>query len=490
MAKKKQQKQSFLSPAQYLKEKARGLEIGKCYLTAGIWDNGLGHVFVTRKHNGGKLSLAGYLVDVYCLGVKDSYVNLRMEPEDISENFARVEDICGPLKEITYNEAHNIIYGAVEFAEEAGISPDISFRTSRLFLEEDTDDVPLVEYDFGHDGKHFLVAKDQREVDKYLPLMERNLGDDFDYILPYDPEEDGLAEEDIFSGCVKTLNNLATSAKEREKWQQPYTYRGEYPIILDVRHPELLQILCDPENALSIPDDRLDWIMSLPRDEVREDLEKILLFNIGLSCDGIPEDMEDGEFSGVVGNAARLLGEVGNDTTSLDTVLEVLRQSHDFMEYHICDSGDFLLSVPLCKLGRNRLDRLMDFMLETGLVNFNKSYVSEAVKEMVCAEPGRRAAIIDWFSTLLSHINKDFPNAPYTDPELNGVIVSAIMDLSAVELLPQVKTLYDNSFADLTMCGPFREVKKTMLTDSRPLESELILDLKEGYAHQRYMFKK
>ena len=102
---------------------------------------------------------------------------------------------------------------------------------------------------------------------------------------------------------------------------------------------------------------------------------------------------------------------------------------------------------------------------------------------------GRRAAIIDWFSTLLSHINKDFPNAPYTDPELNGVIVSAIMDLSAVELLPQVKTLYDNSFADLTMCGPFREVKKTMLTDSRPLESELILDLKEGYAHQRYMFK-
>ena len=139
-----------------------------------------------NKHNGGKLSLAGYLVDVYCLGVKDSYVNLRMEPEDVNETFARVEDVCGPLREITYNEAHNIIYGAVEFAEEAGISPDKSFLTSRLFLEEDTDDVPLIEYEFGRDGKHLLVVHDKREADKYLPLMKQNLGDNFDYIIPYE----------------------------------------------------------------------------------------------------------------------------------------------------------------------------------------------------------------------------------------------------------------------------------------------------------------
>ena len=145
MAKKKQQKQAFLSPAQYLKEKARSLEIGKCYVTAGIWDDGLGHVFVTRKHKGGKLSLAGFLVDVGCLGVKDSYVELRLEPEMVRERFSYIEDSIGPLKEINYNEAHNIIYGAVEFAEEAGISPDKSFATSRLFLAEDTEDIPLIE---------------------------------------------------------------------------------------------------------------------------------------------------------------------------------------------------------------------------------------------------------------------------------------------------------------------------------------------------------
>lgn len=495
MAKKKQQKQTFLSPAQYLKEKARSLEIGKCYVTAGIWDDGLGHVFVTRKHKGGKLSLAGFLVDVGCLGVKDSYVELRLEPEMVRERFAYIEDSIGPLKEINYNEAHNIIYGAVEFAEEAGISPDKSFVTSRLFLDEDTENIPLIEYEFGKDGKHFFVAKNAREVDKYLPILRRNLGDNFRYIIPfqdYDEDEEYNDLEDILESGFDfgdIFEKMAASRDEIEKWHQPYTYRGEYPAILEVKNPELLLTVSDPENSIYIPEEKLDWIMSLPRDEVREDLEKILLFNIGLSCDGIPEDMEEGDFSGVVGNSARLLGEVGNNTTSLEAVLEVLRQSRDFMEYHICDSGDFLLSVQLSKLGRNRLNCLMDFILEERLVNFNKSYVIEAVKEIACAEPDREAEVIDWFSTLLSRINEDFPNAVYTDPELNGLIVSAIMDISAIELLPQLKTLYDNSFVDLMACGSFKDVEQTMLTAPRPLESTLILDLKEGYAHQRHMFK-
>ncbi len=116
MAKKKnkgQQTQQHLSPEQFIKQKARALEIGPCYLTDDLTDMKEGYVVVTRRHTGGRVSLAMFLVDVYCLGVKDSFYRLRMDPEEF-EDF--VESIPR-VKECTYNEAHNWVYGSIAFAE-------------------------------------------------------------------------------------------------------------------------------------------------------------------------------------------------------------------------------------------------------------------------------------------------------------------------------------------------------------------------------------
>ena len=185
MAKKKQKKQGqqFLSPEQYLKQRARMLEIGKCYMTD-LTEYGLGHVIVTRNHTGGKVSMADYLVDIYCLGVKDSFYRLRMEDYE-------VEDIVDQLdaKECSYHEAHNWVYGAIAFAEEAGIEPDKSFHLTQYMLEEDNDEIPLIEYEYGKDGKHFLVAHSRQEANRYLPLLEKNLGEgNYDFIVEATPD--------------------------------------------------------------------------------------------------------------------------------------------------------------------------------------------------------------------------------------------------------------------------------------------------------------
>lgn len=185
MAKKKQKKQQqqFLSPEQYLKQRARMLEIGKCYMTD-LTEYGLGHVIVTRNHTGGKVSMADYLVDIYCLGVKDSFYRIRMEDYE-------VEDIVDHLdaKECSYHEAHNWVYGAIAFAEEAGIEPEKGFNLTQYMLEEDNDEIPLIEYEYGKDGKHFLVAHSRQEANKYLPLLEKNLGEgNYDFIVEATPD--------------------------------------------------------------------------------------------------------------------------------------------------------------------------------------------------------------------------------------------------------------------------------------------------------------
>lgn len=171
--KKQQTGQQFLSPEQFMKQRARSLEIGTCYVSNDMSEYGEGHVIVTRRHTGGRISVAMYLVDIFCLGVKDSFFRLRLEEDELEEMLSH-----GPsLHECSYEEAHNWIYGAIAWAEEAGIKPDKSFLVTKYMLEEDTDDIPLIEYEFGRDGKHHLMANNNLEASRYLPLLKKNLGE-------------------------------------------------------------------------------------------------------------------------------------------------------------------------------------------------------------------------------------------------------------------------------------------------------------------------
>ncbi len=241
-----------------------------------------------------------------------------------------------------------------------------------------------------------------------------------------------------------------------------------------------LQIISDPENA-GLSDAQVDEILSLPHDSLRKDLENILLFNIGLSCDGIPDEMASKPFSGVIGHCVILLGEVGNDTSSLNAVLEVLRQNDDFLDYHIADGSMEIIVPTIYKLAKNRLDVLMDFMKETGLENFWKFTVANAVAQISFFEPDRRPEVIAWFEDLLTAINRDFPSATYTDAMLNGLIVSDLIDIDAIELMPEIKAMYDNGFVDLMAGGDFAKVEKAMLRKEHSPSHEIKPDIKERY---------
>ena len=168
------------SEKRYIRERARNLEIGTCYRTTDMFKCGEGNVIVTRRHTGGKLTIGFYLVDLYCTGVKDTYYRFGMEAYEFEELIA-ANDM---FETCTYDEAHNLIYGSIAFAEEAGIAPHKDFALTQYILEEDDEHIPLIEYEYGRDGKHCLITQTQLEASRYLPLLEKNLGQgNFDFIL-------------------------------------------------------------------------------------------------------------------------------------------------------------------------------------------------------------------------------------------------------------------------------------------------------------------
>lgn len=473
--KKQPPKQQHLSPEQFLKQRMHSLEINACYMSDSITECGLGHIIVSRRHTGGRISMCMYLVDTYCLGVKDSLFQFRLEEYEFETFINRIPE----LRECTYEEAHNWIYGAVSWAEEADIEPDKSFELTEYMLKEDNDDVPLIEYEFGYKGKHHLMASDA-EIDHYYPILEKNLGKgNFNYTVRTDSSKD-------IDYSPKGMSEWLTNPNEIPLFKiygpsTEYTYQHpEYPQTLQLTGPDwLYQELKNPKDELCLSDGQIDRILTLPYDEVRQDLESIILYNIGQTCDNIPQgDDAPDEFYCILPNCTLLLGEVGNQESSLAVVLEMMRQSNDFMDYHFGDAGSDFFTGTLYLLGQNRLDVLMNFIKEEGLDTYCKSYVFPAVANIAILQPERRGEVIEWFREVLRFATEMLPKTQWFDSTLSGLILNDLIDIQAKELLPEIRDMFATELVDLGSCGNYNKVahmvKNPRYADTYiPIETEI-----------------
>lgn len=189
-SKKKVQSGGF-SEKKYIRERVRNLPVEVCYYIPGWEESGETSVLVVRRHPQGTLTVGAYLVDTWCTGVKDTWYVFSI-PQD---EFDDILDRFPPMEEIGYAEVHNLILGAVEFAEEAGIAPHRDFALTQFILDEDGDDVPLIEYVYGRDGRHFLCCESRLEASRYLPALEKNVPGAYDYVID-DGDDDELDECD------------------------------------------------------------------------------------------------------------------------------------------------------------------------------------------------------------------------------------------------------------------------------------------------------
>lgn len=151
--KNKQQNQP--SPETYLRTRARSLPIDACYVNEGWKDAGMASVIVARKHTNGKYTLGVYLVDTFALGTKDSFYRFNVEQHELDAIIERAS--MDKMVKTDYSLVHNIIYGANAFAEDNGYKPCKEFILTQYILEEDTEDIELIEIEFGKDGKPFLI---------------------------------------------------------------------------------------------------------------------------------------------------------------------------------------------------------------------------------------------------------------------------------------------------------------------------------------------
>lgn len=469
-AKNKGQQQPALSPYKFMREKARTLPIGKCYIAPPDWQkSGMAHVIVTRVRPSGNLVMAAFLVDTFCLGVKDAGYHENMTPSDFEEYLNNYKKGMG-LEEISYNEAHNIIYGAMAFAEDGGIEPSKEFYPAGYVLEEDTDDIPLIEYDFGKNGKHFLVVNPDRKEMPYYHILKKNLGDDFEFVMPYgeEDEEDDF-EEDEYSPLSKIDSDAIKKVLEgMDKWKEEsdrhpdekYTYQyPDYPQTVSVKNQFIADELLSPDNYSCLPRKVIDRILALPKDEAAQDISNVILYSIGKTYKGINDDTIESWDNSAIMHSLILLAQLQSDK-GLDAVFEIMRQTGEFADYHLGDLAPDLLHPALYACGKDNISAIESYLNQPGLDSYLRSQAPEALAMIVFKHPERRDEIIVMFRRLLTNMVPNLPIQRACDGTFAGFVMSNLMDIVAIELIPEIKATFATGCVNKTIAGDCKEVIK------------------------------
>lgn len=138
-------------------ERAAAAPILHCCTTNVLWDEGMSNVLVSRKLGSGNVAFAAFLVDMYCLGVKDvtfDVVSRSRYERQVYNKLLRDYEVVSLKPEA----ARKLIEGAVGYASRIGFPPHRDYLKAMLILG-DIDAVSCrEEFTYGKDGKPYFVA--------------------------------------------------------------------------------------------------------------------------------------------------------------------------------------------------------------------------------------------------------------------------------------------------------------------------------------------
>ena len=131
----------------------------ECLKTDGSIEDGIVRFMIARRKPDGKTITSLFLVDTFCLGVKDVFYN-------ISDQYSYEETVRPRIIQGHYGTdpvpiapacVRKLVEGAVQYARSLGFSPHKDFKDAKgIFGDIDPADC-TEQYEYGKDGKPFYI---------------------------------------------------------------------------------------------------------------------------------------------------------------------------------------------------------------------------------------------------------------------------------------------------------------------------------------------
>ncbi len=139
-------------------------------VAAKLWEDGIGYLAIARQEAEGRLVFGAYLVDVYCLGVKNAFWSAGT-PGDFTEMIERMEETqamipISPacLVKIVERRSSTLSPLASHLTPTTGMPGCCSRESIRR---------PAHEYTFGRDGKPFYIQGPNESPAQVSAIMQR-----------------------------------------------------------------------------------------------------------------------------------------------------------------------------------------------------------------------------------------------------------------------------------------------------------------------------
>jgi hypothetical protein len=173
-------------------------------------DSGVALVVVARPHGYDRLSMCSYLVDTWCLGVKNVIGPKRMAKRELE---ALRRQCYAPWQSrgipITLELAQHLVLGAVEFARGLGFEPHRNFQRTRPALGSWEGPSAIA---FGMDGKPYYINGPDDDPQRVLATLDRAVGrEGFHYTVSLG-EADDLGDGYRYSAVLTDRDDYLTDA--------------------------------------------------------------------------------------------------------------------------------------------------------------------------------------------------------------------------------------------------------------------------------------
>ena len=156
-------------------------------VTDGIFDGGMGYAAIARKGPHSQVVGIIFLIDMYCLGVKDAIIDVSSAPE-WKDHLVRLQGSGQRFQTLSPEAVRKLVEGAAAFAKSFGISACREWPQVQPIFEGIDASQCLTEFKYGKDGKPFFMPgpnDSSSRIHQILSLLNANAGqDNFAFTVP------------------------------------------------------------------------------------------------------------------------------------------------------------------------------------------------------------------------------------------------------------------------------------------------------------------
>jgi len=290
-----------------------------------------------------------------------------------------------------------------------------------------------------------------------------------------------LAEKHILMARLKIgQERLAQEQKEQitiETNVQVMTEIREQPTF---KHNEIESLYT---NGLYIEKEKLQTLLQLPRKSLINDLEQVLADSINrykyFSRLTDKKGWNEDKMTFAV-HAVFLLGELEAEE-SIETIIKVLSQSDEYLEFYFDDFISSGLWGPVYKIVNKNPEKCKKYLCTPGITTYAKAMITDVFEQVVYHQPERKNEVISWFRDVINFFLNSSIKDNVIDSDLIGLLICNILDFKGKELLPEIEQLFANGFVSKGICGDIKEVKNAFLRPDKYNKKKDLLSVEEEY---------